>query len=107
MLVNNIGIEMKGTLEDGEVSLNGYLYQNNIPILEENYVKKMNSNNGFSERRMFRQIASIPVAAHIEAFNQGYNLDDPKEIYRFLNDNSDYMTVERLRSRNSHNILVK
>ncbi len=107
MITNNITLNIRGTLDDGEVSLGGYLHQNNMPVLEENYVKKMNSNNGFSGKRMFRQIASIPDVAHIKAYQDGYNLDDRKDLFRFLQDNPDYMTVERLKSHKSPNIIVK
>lgn len=104
MLIDTIGVKM---LNEEECVLTGGLVQNNVPILEENYVAKMNSNNGFSEKRMFRKIASIPLVAHIKAYQDGYNLDDNKDLMRFLADNPDYMTVERMKSANTHNIIVK
>ncbi len=104
MIKDNIGVKM---LNDDECVLTGHITQNNIPVLEQNYVEKMNSNNGFSEKRMFRKIASIPIVAHIKAFQDGYNLDDNKDLHRFLADNPDYMTVEKIKHDNTHNIIVR
>ncbi len=104
MITNNIQVKM---LNDDEAVLTGDLVQNNIPILEENYIQKMNVNNGFSEKRLFRKIASIPDVANLRAFQDGYNLDDPKDLRRFLADNPDYMTVDRILTHRSPNIIVK
>ena len=104
MIQNNMKVTM---LNEDEAVLTGSMFQNNIPVLEENYIQKMNSNNGFSEKRLFRKIASIPDVANLKAYQDGYNLDDPKELRRFLSDNPDYMTVERLVSKRSPNIIVK
>lgn len=94
-------------LNDEEFILRGSITQNNIPVLEQNYVEKMNLNNGWTEKRLFRKIASIPNVAHLKAFQDGYDLDDPKDLRRFLQANPDYMTVERLKSTNTHNIIIK
>jgi len=104
MIYDNLGVKM---LNDDECVLTGFIRQDNVPVLEENYVQKMNSNNGFSDKRMFRKIASIPVVAHLEATQKGYNLDDKKDLMRFLSENDDYMTVERLLSGNKHGIIIK
>ena len=104
MILDNRGVEV---LNDNECIVTGEIVQNNIPILEQNYVEKMNSNNGFTEQRMFRKIASVPVVAQLQATEDGYDLDDPKDLYRFLRDNPEYMTVERLVSTRQHNIIVK
>lgn len=85
----------------------GGLVQNNIPVLEENYVLKMNANNGFSEKRMFRKIASIPEVAHLKAYQDGYNLDDAKDLHRFLQDNPEYMTVEKILTNRDPHIIVR
>ena len=87
--------------------ITGGIVQNNIPVLEENYVRKMNANNGFSEKRMFRQIASIPDVANMKAYQDGYNLDDVKDLYRFLNDNPEYMTVEKILTNRDPHIIVR
>lgn len=94
-------------LGEDEMVITGGIVQNNIPVLEENYVRKMNANNGFSEKRMFRQIASIPDVANMKAYQDGYNLDDPKELYRFLQDNPEYMTVEKILTNRDPHIIVR
>lgn len=104
MIYDALGIK---TLGEEDCVLTGSITQNNIPILEDNYVQKMNSNNGFSEKRMFRKIASIPVAAALQAAQEGYDLDDRKDLHRFLNENPDYMTVERILTPRNANIMVK
>jgi hypothetical protein len=104
MIQDNISVKM---LNDEEMVVTGEIVQNNIPVLEENYVLKMNANNGFSEKRMFRKIASIPDVANMKAYQDGYNLDDPKELYRFLNDNPEYMTVEKILTNRDPHIIVR
>jgi hypothetical protein len=107
MIVNHIGLRMEGTLEDGEVSLTGGITQNNVPILDENYVAKMNANNGFSEKRMFRKIASVPIAVQLKAIQDGWDLDNQKEIYKFLNADKDLRTVEHILTPRDHHIIMK
>ena len=104
MIQDKISVKM---LNDEEMVVTGEIVQNNIPVLEENYVLKMNANNGFSEKRMFRQIASIPDVANMKAYQDGYNLDDPKELYRFLQDNPEYMTVEKILTNRDPHIIVR
>ena len=104
MIQDNISVKMLG---EDEMVVTGRIVQNNIPVLEENYVRKMNANNGFSEKRMFRQIASIPDVANMKAYQHGYNLDDPKELYRFLQDNPEYMTVEKILTNRDPHIIVR
>ena len=104
MIENNLGFKTLGA-EDGVIC--GSITQNNIPVLEENYVAKMNANNGFSKQRLFRKIASIPDVAHLKAYQDGYNLDDVKDLHRFLRDNPDYMTVEAIDTGRSGKIVVK
>jgi len=94
-------------INDEEAVLDGFLFQDNIPVLEENYVQKMNSNNGFTKQRMFRKIASVPLVAHIEAERQGYNMSDPADVRKFLERNPDYMTVERIKSKGTRNYIVR
>lgn len=81
--------------------------QNNIPVLEENYVAKMNANNGFSGQRLFRKIASIPEVANIKAAQDGYNLDDVNDLRRFLADNPEYMTVKAINTQSDPHIIVR
>jgi hypothetical protein len=104
MIYNNMGVKFHG---NDDISLRGTITQNNIPVLEENYVEKMNANNGFTKKRLFRKIASIPVTAVLQAHQLGYNLDDEKDLRKYLNLNKDYMTVERMVSSGSPGILVR
>ena len=104
MIQDNLSVKY---LNDDEMVVTGGLVQNNIPVLEENYVRKMNANNGFSEKRMFRKIASIPDVANMKAYQDGYNLDDPKDLYRFLQENPEYMTVEKILTNRDPHIIVR
>jgi hypothetical protein len=104
MIYNSIGLKQLGA---DDCVLEGSLVQNNIPVLEENYVRKMNSNNGFSKDRLFRKIASIPEVANLKAAQDGYNLDDPKDLRRFLNDNPGYMTVDKILTPRSAQIIMR
>ena len=94
-------------LGEDDCAITGHVTQNNIPVLEDNYVQKMNANNGFSEKRMFRKIASIPVVAAMKAAQEGYNLDEKQDLHRFLNENPDYMTVDHILSPRNAQIIVK
>jgi hypothetical protein len=104
MIQDNLSVKY---LNEDEMVITGGLVQNNIPVLEENYVRKMNANNGFSEKRMFRKIASIPDVANMKAYQDGYNLDDPKDLYRFLQENPEYMTVEKILTNRDPHIIVR
>ena len=104
MIQDNLSVKM---LNDEEMVVTGEIVQNNIPVLEENYVLKMNANNGFTEKRMFRKIASIPDVANMKAYQDGYNLDDVKDLYRFSNDNSEYMTVQKILTNRDPHIIVR
>jgi hypothetical protein len=104
MIVDTLGVKTVGS--DG-FQITGSLTQNNIPILEENYVRKMNANNGFSGKRMFRFIGSNPIAAELEARQQGWNLDDEKEIYKYFGKNPDYLTVKAIDTGASGKIVIK
>lgn len=101
---DNIGIKM---LNDEEYVLTGTITQNNIPVLEQNYVDRMNANNGFSKERMFRKIASIPVVALFKAKQDGYNLDDVDELNRYLADNPEWLTVGHINTGASGQIIIK
>jgi hypothetical protein len=105
-IVNNLRFKTLGSdMNEGVVV--GSITQNNIPVLEENYVAKMNANNGFSKKRLFRRIASIPDVANLKAYQDGYNLDDVKDLRRFLSDNPEYMTVDKIDTGASGHIIIK
>jgi hypothetical protein len=102
-IVNNIEVKRLG---EEEIALTGSITQNNIPVLEQNYVEKMNANNGFSKERMFRKIASIPDVAHLKAHQDGFNLDDVTDLRRFLADHPEYMTVNAINTGASGRIRI-
>jgi hypothetical protein len=103
MIYDNIGIKLCG---EEDVVLTGSITQNITPVLEQNYVEKMNANNGFSEKRMFRKIASIPVTNVLKATQEGYNLDDRNDLDKYLKVNPGFMSVDYILSpRNSHIIM--
>jgi hypothetical protein len=104
MIYNAMGVCLHG---EEDLSLRGSIVQDNIPVLEDNYVQKMNANNGMSEKRLFRKIASIPITAVLQATQQGYNLDDRKDLNRYLESNPDYLSVDRIDSHRSPNIIIK
>ena len=104
MIVNSLGVKTVGSEGYGLI---GSITQNNIPIVEENYVRKMNANNGFSGQRMFRKIGSIPITEQLNAVQQGYNMDDPKDIYRYFGRNPDYLSVKSINTGASGHIIVK
>jgi len=104
MIYDNIGLKPLG---ENEAVLAGTITQNNIPVLDENYVKKMNANNGFSQDRLFRKVASIPLVAWMKATQDGYNMDDEKDVRRFLLENPDYLCVDKLDKRSDPHIIVK
>jgi hypothetical protein len=104
MVQNDIGLKK---FLDGDYALTGSIVQNNIPVLEENYVQKMNTNNGFSKERLFRKIASIPEIANLKAAQDGYDLDDPKDLRRFLTDNPDYMTVRSINTKRDPHVIMR
>jgi hypothetical protein len=101
---DTIGLKMLG---ENEVCLTGGVTQNNIPILDENFVRKMNANNGFSPKRMFRQIGSVPLVAWMVAHQEGRNLDDVGELRKYLEEHPEYMTVNRIDTGRDGRIVIK
>jgi hypothetical protein len=105
---NMIKTETKiNILNQDEMYADIKVVQNNIPILEQNYVEKMNAGNGFSKERMFRKIASIPVVAHFEASQNGFNLDNEDELRKYLSINPEFLTVSSLDTGASGKIIIK
>ncbi len=103
-IINNIGFK---TLGSEEGVLCGSITQNNIPVLEQNYVEKMNANNGFSKQRLFRKIGSIPIAAQLQAIQDGWDMDDPQQIYKYFGKEPDYLSVKAIDTGKSGKIIVK
>lgn len=82
---------------------------NNIPILEENFIAKMDGKNGFSKSREFQHIGRIPLVAYLKAEQDGYNLDDEAEVMRFFRDNPEFLTSNPWvkKDSNNHKIIIK
>lgn len=104
MITNNIRLKQLGA---DEVILEGSITQNTIPVLEQNYVEKMNANNGFSKQRLFRKILSVPDVDNLKAYQDGYNMDDEKDIYKYFEDHPEHRTVTKLKTERSPNIIVR
>ena len=104
MIYDNLGVQFRG---EEDCVIKGTITQNNVPVLEDNYVQKMNSSNGFSEKRMFRKLASIPVVAVLKAHQDGYNLDDRADLEKFLKANPGYMSVDHILSPRNSQIIIK
>mgnify|MGYP001385339766 FL=1 len=102
-IIDTVGVEEIG----GGFRLTGSIKQNNIPVLEENYVRKMNANNGFSKERLFRKIGSIPITEHMNLIQRGYDMDDPKTVYKYFGQNPDYLSVQAINTGASGKIIVK
>jgi hypothetical protein len=105
MIVNNMGVVFHG---EQDMSLRGSITQDTTPVLEQNFVEKMNLNNGFTEKRLFRKIASIPITDVLVATQKGYNLDDKRDRDRFLHEHPEFLTVDKLvHSHRSPNIMIR
>jgi hypothetical protein len=103
-IVNTIGLKMLG---EEDCVLDGSITQNNIPVLEQNYVEKMNANNGFTKERLFRKIGSVPDVAHLKAVQDGYNMDDVRDVRRFFADNPDYLCVNAINTGATGHIIIR
>jgi len=103
-IVDNIGLKQ---LNADEYVVTGSVTQNNIPVLEQNYIERMNTNNGWTGERMFRKIASIPIVAVYEAKQRGYDMDSPEGIRKYLAENPDYLTVNAIDTGASGKIIIK
>jgi hypothetical protein len=80
--------------------------QNDIPVVDANFVEKLSRSNGFSAKRLFRKVASIPVVAVTEAQRQGYDMSKAEDVRRFLAKNKQYLTVPGIDSgRDTRNII--
>lgn len=101
---DNVELDLK---PDGEFTMRRVVVQDNIPTLTANQFEKMHGNNGFAPSRTMRKVASIPFVAALEAQRLGYNLDDKKDLFRFLNEHPEFMVVDKLNSNRSPNIIVK
>jgi hypothetical protein len=104
MIYDNLGVKLRG---EEDIVLTGSIHQDNTPVLEQNYVEKMNANNGFSQKRMFRKIASIPVVAVMKANQDGFNLDDRKDLDRYLKANPGFMSVDYILSPRNSQVIMK
>jgi hypothetical protein len=100
------------TLKDGKpewLSWQKVEIEDHRPVLDQNYIDKCNSNNGFTKKRMFRHLARVPVAVINIAKEHGYNMERDGDLMRFLNDHPQYMTVQKRLTpkNNAGRIIVK
>ncbi len=82
-------------------------FQEDMPIISANEAEKMMESNGFSGKRLMRKIASIPTLAVVAAEREGYNMDDPADVRRYLSKHPEYMTVKKVDSGRSGRIIIK
>ena len=98
------------TIRDGEIkdfSWKKIDIEDHRPVLEQNYVDKCNENNGFTQKRMFRRLARIPVAVIEVAKQMGYDMERDGDLFRFLRDNPEFLTVKsRLTARNGDGRII-
>lgn len=104
MIQNNIRLKQLGA---DEVVLTGSITQNNVPILEQNYIAKMNANNGFSKQRLFRKIGRLSEVDQLKAIQDGYDMDNEADIYRYFRDNPTRLTVKAIKTERSPNIIMR
>jgi hypothetical protein len=100
------------TLKDGKpewFSWKKVEIEDHRPVLDQNYIDQCNSNNGFTEKRMFRHLARIPVAVINAAKENGYDMNRDGDLMAFLSAHPQYMTVKkRLSQKNGDGrIIVK
>ena len=81
--------------------------QDDVPIVQANFVEKLSRDNGFSKKRLFRKVASIPVVAVTEAERQGYNMSNEADVRAFLKKHPEFMTVKGLKTDKPAGIIVK
>ena len=80
--------------------------QDDMPIIEQNQAERMMKANGFTGKRLMRKVASIPVLAVIQAERDGYNMDDPADVKRYLLKHPEYMTVRAFDTRRDPRVRV-
>ncbi|WP_156920695.1 hypothetical protein [Fundidesulfovibrio putealis] len=106
MIEKQTNVNMLGK-EDFEISTK--ITSNNIPLLEENYIERMNSCNGFTKDRHFQKVASIPYVAILRAEQEGYDMNNEKDVLKFLAANPEFTTANYYVTpgSNSHKIIIK
>jgi hypothetical protein len=91
-----------------EIEHETILTQDIIPAIEHNLFLKLNDpQNGFSDQRHLRRIASIPVVVEREAQRLGYDLSNTKDLRRFLEKYPEFMTVKQVDTGRSGKVIVK
>ena len=80
---------------------------NDIPVLQQNQIDRMNDNNGFSKGRLFRKIASIDATVVAWARRQGYDMSDRRDVLKFLEKYPQYKTVRDVNTGRSGKVIVK
>lgn len=106
MIHTELDVTVKGA-EDIEVK--SVTTQNNIPIIEENWLSKVVGNNGFSKEREFQHIARVPYTAYLAAKQRGYNMDNETDVNKFLRENPEFLRVDHLhptQGGSQHQIII-
>lgn len=106
MIKKNTDIQIDNDLNFNITTLHT---SNNIPLLQENYFKKMQANNGMSKDRTIKELAEIPLLAVLKATEQGYNLLNISDLMKFLAENPEFATSNYYVTpgSNSHKIIIK
>ncbi len=76
--------------------------EDHTPVLKANNIDKKWGNNGWrGSKKQQRHIARIPVYVMEFAKQQGYDMTQQVDIYKFLHDYPEYKTVQYIKSPNN------
>jgi hypothetical protein len=93
--------------ESGDIEARIITTQDNVPVLTRNEFEKYHGNNGFSQGRTLRKVASVPVVALENARAQGINVLDQKELKAWLFAHPEFLTVQGINTGRSGQIIVR
>jgi hypothetical protein len=81
-------------------------WQDNVPIISRNLAEKVHS-DGFFKKRNGKKIASIPSLAYLEAERQGWDLNNRRELFRFLDLHPEFATSDYRPKESRKGIIIK
>lgn len=106
MLYDNFDFDFLS--DDGDViRWENTITQDNVPVISENYFKRLHGNGGWSDKRNMRHIAQVPAVAWIAAEKEGWNLRDRNEMYRYLQLHPDFCTANLKSAVKDAHIIIK